>query len=71
MPLSPITVEMTVAESTQQFDMTVDAQINPTYDAHGTIDISENGITDVAQYANARVNVQDIYPWAHEWTTRW
>lgn len=37
----------------------------------GTVEITQNGIADVAQYASARVNVQDIYPWAHEWTTRW
>lgn len=59
MPLSPITVEMTVAESTQQFDMTVATQINPTYDAHGTVDVPQNGEFDVSIYQKAYVLVRD------------
>lgn len=66
MALEPIYVEMTVAESTQQYDMTVSESINPSVPASGVIGLTENGIANVGEYLSADVSVLDSYLFVNE-----
>lgn len=67
----PIVVDMEVETADVEFDMEVDTFIKANDPPAGTVLITENGITDVGQYANASVIVLDSYKYAQELGAIW